>query len=192
MPATLNAFGLEPIAHPSGQMRPQVFVDGIVSTFSSDIFQGQPVFLTTAGTFQPVTSTSGEMVGSFAGVKYTPTNNGRPVIQNSWPSGAAYTAGTLEVTVYTDPQIIYRIQASGSIAATAVGDQGNFNNTASGNATVGISQATLNSTLVGAGNQGQLRIVGLDPTPDNAWGDAFTTVQVQIARHQYVAVKTAI
>jgi hypothetical protein len=192
MPATLNAFGLEPIWHPSGLVRPQVFVDGIVSTFSSDIFQGQPVFLTTAGTFQPVTSTSGEMVGSFAGVKYTPTNNGRPVIQNSWPSGAAYTAGTLEVTVYTDPQIIYRIQASGSIAATAVGDQGNFNNTASGNATVGISQATLNSTLVGAGNQGQLRIVGLDPTPDNAWGDAFTTVQVQIARHQYVAVKTAI
>jgi hypothetical protein len=192
MPATLNAFGLEPIAHPSGLVRPQVFVDGIVSTFSSDIFQNQPVLLTTAGTIQPVTTTSSDFLGAFAGVKYTPTNNGRPVIQNSWPSGAAYTAGTLEVSVYTDPQIVYRIQASGLIAATAIGDQGYFNNTGSGNTSIGISQATINSTLAGVGVQGQLRIVGLDQTPDNAWGDAFTTVQVQIARHQYVAVKTAI
>ena len=192
MPATLNAFGLEPIWHPSGQTRAQVFADAIVSTFSSDIFQNQPVFLTTAGTFQPVTNTSSDFIGVFDGVKYTPTNNGRPVIQNSWPSGAAYTAGTLEVSVYVDPLIVYRIQASGSLAATAIGDQGFFNNTASGNSVIGISQATMNATLAGAGGQGQLRIVALDPTPDNAWGDAFTTVQVQIARHQYVAVKTAI
>jgi hypothetical protein len=183
---------MEPIWHPSGLVRPQVFTDAIVTTFSSDIYQNQPVLQTTAGTFQPVTNTSSDFIGVFAGVKYTPTNNGRPVIQNSWPSGAAYTAGTLEVSVYTDPAIIYRIQANGSVAATALGDQGYLANTGSGNTSIGISQATMNSTLAGVGVQGQLRILDLDRTVDNAWGDAFTIVQVQIARHQYVAVKTAI
>jgi len=192
MPATLNAFGLEPIYHPSGLIRAQVFGDALPSGTNSGFYQYQPVALDTNGNIVPVTTTSSDFIGVFAGVSYTPTNNGRPVIQNSMPAATAYTAGTMQVSVYTDPNIIYRVQAAGSIAQTAIGDQAYLSNQTSGNSTVGISQATINSTLAGAGVQGQVRIVALDPTSDNAWGDAFTTVQVQIARHQYVAVKTAI
>lgn len=192
MPSTLNAFGLEPIYHPSGQVRPQVFADGIPASYSSAIYQNQPVLLSSVGNINVVANTSSDFIGSFAGVFYIPPSGGRPVVSNQWVSGTSYTAGTMNASVYTDPNIIYRIQSSGSLAQTAIGDQGYFANTGSGDATVGISQATINSTLAGAAVQGQLRIVALDPTSDNAWGDSFTTVQVQIARHQYVAVKTAI
>lgn len=191
MPSTLNAFGFEPIYHPSGQMRPQVFTDGIAASYSSSIYQNQMVQFATDGTIRPITTTSSDMVGTFAGVFYTPTNNGRPVVANNWVAGTAFTAGTLQATVYTDPLIFYRVQADGSIPATAIGDQAYITNTTSNNG-LGMSQSTIGSSLAGAGTQGQVRITGLDQTPDNAWGDTFTIVQVQIARHQYVAVKTAI
>lgn len=191
MPATLNAFGFEAIWHPSGQMRPQVFTDGIAASYSSNIYQNQMVSLATDGTIRPITTTSSDMVGTFQGVFYTPTNNGRPVVSNNWVANTAFTAGTLQATVYTDPLIFYRVQADGSIPATAIGDQAYITNTTSNNGT-GFSQSTIGSSLAGAGVQGQVRITALDPTPDNAWGDTYTIVQVQIARHQYVAVKTAI
>ena len=44
----------------------------------------------------------------------------------------------------------------------------------------------------GAGNSKQMRVVNLAPFPGNAWGDAYTVVQVQVAEHQYVADRGAI
>jgi hypothetical protein len=37
-----------------------------------------------------------------------------------------------------------------------------------------------------------MRIIGLTPAVDNAFGDAFTVVQVQVSRSQYVATVNAI
>ena len=37
-----------------------------------------------------------------------------------------------------------------------------------------------------------MRIVGLDPTIGNAWGNAFTIVWAQIAQSQYIANKVAV
>jgi hypothetical protein len=56
----------------------------------------------------------------------------------------------------------------------------------------GLSNCSINHTLAGAGAQKQLRIMDLAPYPDNAWGDTYTIVRVQIARHQYVSNKVAI
>jgi hypothetical protein len=86
---------------------------------------------------------------------------------------------------------VFDIQSDGSIAATAVGDQADFVNPSTGSTHRPV-HGTINHTLKGAGVQGQLRIVGLNLDPNNAWGDTYTVVQVQIARHQYVANKTAI
>ena len=86
--------------------------------------------------------------------------------------------------------IEFEVQASGSVAQTAIGDQVNVNNFAANAA--GYSQATVDPTVVAAGNQGQFRVMGLALRPDNAWGDAFTILRVAIARHQFVANKVAI
>jgi hypothetical protein len=45
---------------------------------------------------------------------------------------------------------------------------------------------------VGAGSVGDMRIIGLTPAVDNAFGDAYTVVQVQVSRSQYVATINAI
>jgi hypothetical protein len=93
---------------------------------------------------------------------------------------------------YADPSIVYDIQADGSLAQTSVGDQANFTNIAAGSTTTGLSQCTISTSLVGSGNVGDLRIINLSPGVDNAWGDAYTVVQVQVSRSQYVATINAI
>jgi predicted aconitase len=47
------------------------------------------------------------------------------------------------------------------------------------------------ASVVASGGVAQLRVIGITPGPDNAWGDAYTIVQVQISEHQDVATINA-
>mgnify|MGYP003335458810 CR=1 FL=1 len=58
--------------------------------------------------------------------------------------------------------------------------------------TTGLSQCTLSTTLVGAGNSAQMLIRDLAPYPDNAWGDSYTVVRVTINESQFNASVNAI
>jgi hypothetical protein len=49
----------------------------------------------------------------------------------------------------------------------------------------------ISTTLAGSGAVGDMRIIGLTPAVDNDWGDAFTVVQVQVSRSQFVATINA-
>lgn len=194
MSATSAPFGLRPAFFPTGLERAQALANGITSGYSSNILKGQPVvYGTTAnsgtlGTIIPAT-TSGTVTGAFAGVEWTDTT-GRRRVSNYWP---ASTAGTAIVAYfYNDQQIIYEIQADGSMAQTSLGNEYNINNVTAGSTTTGLSQCTLNSSsAAGNGNQAQLRVVDLAPYPDNAWGDAYTIVRVQIVQTQWFGVFTA-
>lgn len=186
-------YGFQPVYHPTGLIRAKVVKDGILSTYGTNIFQGTPVLRATDGTLQAVTANNVDFIGTFAGVTYSPTANARPVFQTNWIAGTTYAAGTMQVFYYeADPELIFSVQADGSLAQTSVGDQANITNFTAGNTTTGISAATLSSSLTGAGVQGQWRIRDIDPAVDNAWGDAFTRVYVSIARSQYYSNKTAI
>ena len=102
-------------------------------------------------------------------------------------------AGTPPVAyVYDDPSNVYEVQADGSVAQAAIGDQADVSNVSAASTLIGRSQCTLSATLAGVGVQAQFRIVGFGQQVDNAPGDAFTIVQVQLARSQYVANKVAI
>jgi hypothetical protein len=50
---------------------------------------------------------------------------------------------------------------------------------------LGFSTTALDVSSVAT--NAQLRVVGLSNYVDNAWGDTYTTVQVQISEHQNVA-----
>lgn len=194
MSATSAPFGLRPAFFPTGLERAQALANGITSGYSSNILKGQPVvYGTTAnsgtlGTIIPAT-TSGTVTGAFAGVEWTDTT-GRRRVSNYWP---ASTSGTAIVAYfYNDQQIIYEIQADGSMAQTTLGNEFNMNNVTAGSTTTGLSQCTLNSaSAAGNGGQAQLRVVDLAPYPDNAWGDAYTIVRVQIVQTQWFGVFTA-
>lgn len=190
MSATNAPFGLRPAFHPSGLDRAQALAGGIASGYSTDILKGQPVKLNTSGNIV-VAAAGDSFQGAFAGVEWTDTT-GRRRVSNYWPASTAYVAGSCVAYFYNDPNIVYEIQADGSLAQTAVGDQADLSNTTAGSTTTGLSQCTLSTTLAGAGNTAQMRIVDLAPYADNAWGDAYTVVRVTINKSQYQATVVAI
>jgi len=186
MSATAAPFGLKPAFHPSGTVR-QV-AGTIASGYNTNIFQYSPVTLATTGVLT-VAAAAARAVGAFMGVEWTGTD-GRRRVGNMWP---ANTVGTDIVAYYTeDPQIVYQIQANATLTVAAVGDQYDWA-TLAGNATTGLSSVALDvSSAAGAGASAGLRVVGLNPGPDNAWGDAFPIVEVQISEHIFVADRVAI
>ena len=190
MSATSAPFGMRPAFHPSGLDRARAYVDGIVSGYGSAILKGQPVKLVTAGNIEPAAS-GDPFLGAFDGVEWTDTT-GRRRVSNYWPASTAYQTGSCIAYVWDDPQVVYEMQAAGSLTQASIGEQFDITNATAGSTTTGLSQCTLGTTAAGAGNVKQMRVVNLAPYPGNAWGDAYTIVQCQISEHQYVANKGAI
>jgi len=190
MPSTSAPFGLRSEQHISGYGTRGVraFPGGLPTGYTSTIYQNQPVKLLTTGYIAPVTATEAFM-GTFVGVEYTDTT-GRRRESNYWPANTAAT----DIVVYfvDDPNMIYEIQADGSVAQSAVGDQVNFSNLTNGSTTTGLSQCTVSATPTGSGVQGQLRIIDKSYDVNNDWGDAYTTLRVMVAYHQFVYPQTAI
>jgi hypothetical protein len=191
MSATNAPFGMRPAYHPSGLDRATVLANGIVSAYSSDILKGQPVKYVTGGTIQPAAA-GDSFVGAFAGVEWTDVT-GRRRVSNYWPASTAYQTGSCVAYFYSDPNIVYEIQADGSLAQTSIGDEADLSNTTAGSTTTGLSQCTISTTLVGAGNSAQMRIIDIAPYPGNAWGDSYTIIRAIISEYQFAgAAGTAI
>jgi len=130
------------------------------------------------------------VTGSFQGVEWTDTT-GRRRVSNYWP--ASTTGTSIVAYFYNDLNIIYEIQADGSMAQTSIGGEYFFTNVTAGSTTTGLSQATLGAgTNVANNAQGQMRVVDLAPYADNAWGDAYTIVRVQMVNTQFFGQYTAI
>ena len=188
MSSTSAPFGMRPAFHPSGLDRAQALANGIASAYGSDILKGQPVKYSNGVIV--IAGAGDAFVGAFDGVEWTDTT-GRRRVSNYWPASTAYQTGSCIAYFYQDPQIVYEIQADGSIAQTAIGDQANLSNTTAGSNVTGLSQCTLSSTLAGADAQAQMRIVDLAPYPGNAWGDSYTIVRATVAKHQFAEIYTA-
>jgi len=215
MSTTLKPFGLKPSFHPSGLDRSTPFtgtnsyVTG-TSDFSAPnglssgqaFYQYTPVAVNTSGALTIASSTTDRLIGSFDGVEFTDSQGRRSVAK--WISYEALAASTQVVFwLFTDPALVYEIQATGSVPNTAIGKDFNFSATTgyrpvdgttvgtSGGA--GFSTTALNPTAVATGAQGQVKVVGLGrevayPTGElNAWNDTYTIVQVQVANSQLVA-----
>lgn len=193
MSAVSNPYGMRPAYSPQGQAAARGLVGGIASGYAANLLRGQPVTLGTDGTIVAASAGTNDFYGVFAGVSYVDANG---ILQSSdkWVSGTTYTGGAASPTiawVWDDPNMVFSIQADGSLASS-VGGQVNFSNITAGSTVVGLSTCTVNASGLTTSGQGQLRIVALDPAVGNAWGDAFTAVQVQFARSQYVANKVAV
>jgi len=186
MSSTNAPFGLRPAYHPSGLDRATALTDGIASAYSTAILKGQPVKMDTSGTI--VVAAAGDaFLGAFSGVEWTDTT-GRRRVSNYWPASTAYQTGSCIAYFYQDPNIVYEIQAAGSLAQTSIGDEADLSNTTAGSTTTGLSACTLSTTLAGSGSSAQMRIINLAPYPDNAWGDSYTIVRATIAEYQFAGV----
>ena len=189
MSATSAPFGFRPVYHPSGLDRATALANGIASGYSTGILKGQPVAYDSNGNIVIATAGSA-FIGVFAGCEWTDVS-GRRQINNQWIASTAYQTGSCIAYFYTDQQIVYEVQSNATLAQTSIGDQANMASATAGSTTTGLSQAML-GTVVGSGSQGDFRIIDIAPYADNAWGDPYVIVRVQISRQQYTANIVAI
>lgn len=207
MSATAAPFGFRVAKHISGQSRATPYINGIQSGYATNLFRGAPVQLdaTALGTVTAAT-TSSSMVGIFAGCEYLDAF-GRPNESSFWP---ASTVGTNVIAyVYDDPANIYEAQTDGSGTNTAaaqqtwIGGQMNCVNPTAGSTFSGQSTAALAASSLTTTGSAQFRVVSFAGTlgqsvagsigsTTDVLGDQFLTLQVQIAKHQFVAAANAV
>lgn len=186
MSSTSAPFGLRPCFLPGGSVVGAQEVGSILTGYASNIYQFSPVKIETGsatGTLQ-LAAVGERAIGTFLGCEFT-ESTGRRRVSNFWP---ASTAATDIVAYFTrDQKIVYEIQAGATVAQASRGNQFDWstNGSSNGNTTTGLSTVSLNASS-GAANAG-LRIVGVTPGPDNAWGDTYPILQVQISEHQDTA-----
>ena len=215
MSTTYQPFGLKPAYHPSGLDRATQFVGTNSFQAATDntynapygltsgqaFYQYQPVGINSSGQLVPAATlaATSRMFGVFDGVEFTDSQGRRSVAK--WASKTTLDASTQIIFwVFSDPALVYEAQVNGSVLTTAIGQEYNFDATNNptvgysiGNGGAGFSQAALAATSVALGAQGQVKVVGLGREAafpagqTNAWGDAYTIVQVQIANSQIVA-----
>lgn len=202
MSASLNPFGLAPLLSQSGIVRPAPTPGFVASGFSSNLFLNAPVQVFTDGSINLATAlgaaaggaAANRIIGAMQGAEFTLTATGRRTVSNFWP--ASTVASAIVIWYTRDPWLTYEIQANGSLAIGNLGNQASIttNGSANGSTGTGISTVALDVTTGGsrtASSTNQLRIVGFSQRVDNAPGDAFTVVQVQISMHQDVANQVA-
>lgn len=197
MSTTLAPFGLRPAYHPSGTVRPRAYkvVDATQAAYATALFSGAPVALVTDGSIAVAASTAA-WLGVFAGCEYTDAN-GKPVKAPNLPASQTGITNVV-MYVYDDPHMVFEVQCSTTaVANTAVGDQllgydvGSYT-ASSGNTRSGTSTFAFTGTLSGAGVQGNAVIIGIGQQVDNAFGDAYTIVQVRNSRQQLGSVFVAV
>lgn len=178
MTSTATPFGFRPIfgAHGNSSMDMQQFTDGIATGYSTAIFFQDPVKLVAAGVLEKCGATDALVFGVFAGCFYV-DSTGRERTSAYWP--ASTTATKIRAMFWRGPFQEFAVQANGSIAATAIGDESDHV-AGSGNTLSGMSTSSFNSSMVGAGNSAQFRVTGLYEQPDNAFGDTYTIIKVVI------------
>jgi hypothetical protein len=173
----LAPYGLAPVAHESGIVRP-AFGAGqgqplgqypIASGYANNIFQNAPIGIDTVtpssnivliaaqGASVATPTLANKLIGSFQGVEFT-LATGRRTVSNFWPAATVPFAGsTVNTTITRDPRIRYQIQANGPVTqnpaagSPSMGSLASItaNGSANGNATTGFSTVALDTT---AGN----------------------------------------
>jgi hypothetical protein len=220
MSTTFRPFGMKPVYHPSGLDRSvpfagtNSFVTGVSYTApyslssGQSFYQYQPVGITSSGqlTIAATAAATSPVYGVFDGVEYT-TAEGRRTLGKNAAKTTLDAATSIVFWIFADPELVYEAQVQGSATSAAIGSEYNFS-AATGYTTAdgyvigtggaGFSTTALNATAVASGAQGQVRVVGLGrevayPAGElNAWGDAYTIVQVQIANNTFRAPKVSV
>jgi hypothetical protein len=183
MSAAAAPFGIRPVYSPTGVVRPGPLA-AIESAYATAVFQNGPVAVDANG-YLTSAAAGARALGVFQGVEYTDTL-GYHHLLNQWVASTVLPTVSNMRAYWTidQPGLVYEIQANATLTRAALGQQYDWS-ALSGNATTGLSSVSLNVASAAA-NAG-LRVIGLNPGPDNDWGDAFPIVLVQFSEHQYTA-----
>jgi len=183
MSATSTPYGLEPTVlaggSPNGVIRSIVLTANVATGF----FNGDIVNVG-AGVATPVTATptttrnSNTPTGIFIGCTYF--NDQKQFTPANYFPANGYTSfnanGPITLLIADNPDVQFKIQASGSVAYTAIGKNAALTNFSSGSTSSGNSRVQLDAASVAVTNTLGVKIIDIAPIVGNAAGDAFTDV----------------
>jgi len=158
----------------------------IASGYGTNIYNGSIVAVVAAGTIEIVT-TNGDnstpfpagTVGVFVGCSYTDPNTKQKLFSQYWPTGTV--ASDAMAYVVDDPDVLFQVQADGSIAQAGLGQNAHLaavQSTSTGSTATGNSNTALDATT-NTTSGFAFRIVDFVDSPDSTVGDAYTDVLVK-------------
>jgi hypothetical protein len=182
MPLTASPQGILIAKHVSGDPRQLNLVDGILSTYGTNLFTGSPVQMGTNGTIQAVTGVNDPIFGIFVGCQFSALQ--RRFVLPYWPAGQAYDAGSMIANVQpiNDPGIILVGQTAATVAATARGEGINIAAGPTGSIYTGLSSQALGAPT--GATPASFTILDLEEAPNNAWGDPFVNLLLMVQNRQ--------
>jgi hypothetical protein len=180
MTATAAPFGLRPVRHLSGgEIRTQGFPKGVDDGSTATFYLGQPLKFT-SGYLVAASAGDTSIAGVFAGCQYIDTASTRfHAVQFAASYAGVSTTKDVLIHMWTDPNIIFQIQASTAAAITARGQYADFTSSG-GNAITGDSAISLGTLGAGVAN---LLVLDRMEIPDNDWGTGYPIVEVVFAEH---------
>jgi hypothetical protein len=154
--------GFTPAYHMSGgTIRPSEFA--IASGTNASIFSGDVVNLSSGLVIQG--TATGVPLGVFGGVEYQATD-GSVVFSKVWTADVATLgAANAKAYVYSDPDIVYEAQSTGTPTQASIGTTNTISTTA-GDSNTGRSKEGVTTTT----SSGIATVVGFVDRPDNSIG----------------------
>ena len=164
-------YGLRPQGNLSATGAQKQYGYVIADNQSGAIYQGDLVTLSGGFIVKFDASLHTAAVGVFNGCNYIDPTSGKPTWSNYYPGSVNITTGQISADVLDDPNQLFSIQASASVAQTQVGLNAAILYGA-GSVVSGVSGTQLNSTGIANTNAAGLvlKIVGLNNLPSNTFG----------------------
>ena len=106
--------------------------------------------------------------GVFNGCFYTDPTTAKPTWKNYYPGAVNITTGTIDAYCYDNPQQLYEVQASGSLAQTDMGNLIDTNTYVAGSSINGQSKEELAAAVTGSGATAQWRLIRGSEDPANS------------------------
>ena len=190
MSATAAPYGLRPVNLIGGQpYAGSTRQIKIASGYAANLFFGQPVRVAGDGTIIAAAVTTAApdtgITGVFVGCTYTDPNLNFKVFKQYWPTGTS--ASDAFAYVVDDPDVVFQLQADGSVSQSALGENIGLNaaggDTATGNATTSgnAGAASTSSPFTGTATASlPFRIVGFVDSTTSTVGDAYTDLLVKL------------
>jgi hypothetical protein len=161
--------------------------------YNVNIFNGSIVRVADTGYLQIVTtvgSTAGDIfpagtVGVFVGCSFV-NAQGQTMYSQYYP---ANTTGVVQALVIDDDRTVFQVQAAGTLAQAALGQNAILNavqSTSTGSTTTGNSSTAISISTNTTATYG-LKIIGFVQSPFSTVGDAYTDVLVKfnVGSHAY-------
>jgi hypothetical protein len=182
MSSTATPYGMRPVGVLGGRPENGSFNSyKIASGYAANVFYGDVVKLVSTGVVEKDTGTATlTPIGVFVGCRFTNPTSKELTFSQYWPTGTV--ASDAFAYVVDDPWAVFQIQANGSVAQTALGENAEIVQTA-GSTAIGTSKNSLNATTATTSTL-PLRLVAFVDGPNSAVGDAYTDLIVKFNNHQ--------